>query len=299
MKKGFTLVELLIVIGIIAVLSGVLMVTMRGGTESARSAQCLTNMRSLANACVTYASGNDGYYPLAGSVAWSQIDESQGIGKGKTVYRELTGWLSWISPDEFPATSYKAPEYLRAYSSSGVVSTEDQKVRDFAVTNGALRASLVGNRDLLVCPIHKIDMKGDSPAFSYMMNEFFYWNSTGKARSQHFHGRSSKLDKTMKYPDRVLLFAEINWKGYAGDPPAVGEPEGTDQVLQYSNGECIGFNHKKGNEKVAHVAFADGHTEQILLPRHGMSDGDLKDLTKLLCEGKDITLEGDRYVELH
>lgn len=295
MKKAFTLVELLVVIGIIAVLAGALMVTMGGGTESARAANCLTNMKGLANAAIAATSSRDGYYPLAGSVTWSYIDESQGIGKGKTVYNELTGWLSWYSDGQFPATSYKSPEYPSAYSQSGAVSSADQQLRDFAVTNGALKASISGNRELLVCPVHKIDMKTQTPFFSYQMNEYFYWNSTGKARSVHFHGRH-KTD--VKYPDRRLLFAEINWKGWAGDVDDAPGSQGCDQVLQYSTGECIGFNHKKGKEKCAHVAFADGHTEQILMPRRGLSDSDLQELTKLLCEGKDVVLEGDRYREL-
>lgn len=302
MKKGFTLVELLIVIGIIAILSGVLMVSMGGGSEAARSAQCMTNLRTLANAAVAYASGNGGYYPLAGSVTQSWMDESNGIGKGRMVYNELPGWLSWESQNQFPATSYKAPQYPSAYSQSATVSPEDQKLRDFAVTNGALKATLAGNRDLLLCPKHKIDIKTQAPFFSYVMNEYFYWNSTGKSRSQHFHGRINKssMDAKMKYTDRLLLFAELNWTGWSGDSDFDMSPgsEGADPVLQYNNGETIGFNHKKGKEKCAHVAFADGHTEQLMLPRGGLSNADLKELTKLLCEGKDVVLDGNAYREL-
>lgn len=295
MKKGFTLVELLIVIGIIAILSGVLMVSMGGGSEAARAAQCLTNMRGLASAAVTRATETE-YYPLAGSITWSQIDESQGIGKGTMKYYELTGWLSWYSQNQFPATSYVAAEYPSAYSSGGTLSSQEQQLRDYAISNGTLRASLSGNRSLVICPDHKISLAAQVPFFSYVMNEYFYWNDTGKARSQHFHGRFAK---DLKYADRRLLFAEINWKGYCGDVDTSPGSEKTDQVLQYSRGECIGFNHKKGKEKVAHVAFADGHTEQLLLPRRGLDDSALQELTKLLCEGKDVVFDGSRYEEMH
>ena len=54
MKKGFSLVELLVVIGIIGILAGVLMGVFSGGSDSARAARCLSNMKNLANACQTY-----------------------------------------------------------------------------------------------------------------------------------------------------------------------------------------------------------------------------------------------------
>ena len=44
MKKAFTIIELLVVIGIIGVLAGVLMTSFSGGTESARAAKCLTTV---------------------------------------------------------------------------------------------------------------------------------------------------------------------------------------------------------------------------------------------------------------
>ena len=57
MKKGFTLVEMLVVIGIIGILVGVLVASFSGGTESARNAQCLTNMKNLAGACQSHGMG--------------------------------------------------------------------------------------------------------------------------------------------------------------------------------------------------------------------------------------------------
>ena len=46
-KKGFTLLELLIVIGIIAVLGGVMLAQFSGSTDSALAATCMNNMRTL------------------------------------------------------------------------------------------------------------------------------------------------------------------------------------------------------------------------------------------------------------
>jgi prepilin-type N-terminal cleavage/methylation domain-containing protein/prepilin-type processing-associated H-X9-DG protein len=63
---GFTLVELLVVIGIIALLVGILMPALNKARESARQVQCLSNVRQIVMAFVTYGNSNKGEFPLRG-----------------------------------------------------------------------------------------------------------------------------------------------------------------------------------------------------------------------------------------
>lgn len=58
--NGFTLVELLVVIGIIAVLVGMLLPSLNRARESARTSQCASNMRQLAQAMLMYANAHKG-----------------------------------------------------------------------------------------------------------------------------------------------------------------------------------------------------------------------------------------------
>src|SRR5437667_12908961 len=60
---AFTLVELLVVIGIIAVMISILLPTLAKARESARAAKCLNNMRQISVATVTFAQENNGWMP--------------------------------------------------------------------------------------------------------------------------------------------------------------------------------------------------------------------------------------------
>ena len=64
-RRAFTLVELLIVIGIIAVLIGMLLPALSVARESAKSVACLSNLRQLATASQIYCDRYKGSYPTA------------------------------------------------------------------------------------------------------------------------------------------------------------------------------------------------------------------------------------------
>ena len=56
--RGFTLVELLVVIGIIAVLAGLLMPVFSRARDQARKTKCLANLRSIGQELFNYANAN-------------------------------------------------------------------------------------------------------------------------------------------------------------------------------------------------------------------------------------------------
>src|SRR5437773_9990061 len=84
-RAAFTLVELLVVIGIIAILIAVLLPALRTAREHALSVQCLANLRSCGQLLMIYANQNKGFLPTM------TLTEPQSLPSGQKLTNSSTG----------------------------------------------------------------------------------------------------------------------------------------------------------------------------------------------------------------
>jgi prepilin-type N-terminal cleavage/methylation domain-containing protein/prepilin-type processing-associated H-X9-DG protein len=84
-RRGFTLVELLVVIGIIAVMVGILLPTLNRARRAARSAQCLSTVRQLGIGFIMYSQQH------RRSIPYYSTDDATGLwlGQLRSVYSRV------------------------------------------------------------------------------------------------------------------------------------------------------------------------------------------------------------------
>lgn len=104
-RRGFSLVEIIVVIGIIALLISFLLPVMRNVREDAKRITCANQMRQIGLAFQSYSQANDGWLP-----AWSGWHTYP---HGSSVYDDPgIGWVEEMSADLSPTSPvYNCPSF--------------------------------------------------------------------------------------------------------------------------------------------------------------------------------------------
>jgi len=313
-QKGFTLVELMVVIAIIGLLAVALVTQAPIIQESARATKCKANLRALAQAAQNFGiqggSDNVHRYPTAGSYEIEHFRVSGGSGSRRE-YRGHCGWVAWTKGETWPWGKNKDSKSDKSQKDGMEIETSHGKRAFLSVTNGALWGLVGKDASVYVCDAHKVAAQ---PAFgagdenkihrSYVMSAFFKYNDGNRTKMEDDGGKPIDGVTLDGRASARLMFAELpaqnvnTGERYQDSVLEYGRKRGEESLWHDEIEEVIGFNHKTAKRWVAHVAFVDGHVDGIILPKTAIKDGnpnysdtDLKKLTKQLCHGQEIEKE--------
>lgn len=263
--KGFTLVELMVVILIISVLAVTITHTMRGAIRQAHATKCMAHMRNLHTAVMAYVADKE-RYPYAAS--W-ELREKYVANRGEEAqkhYYERRGWVTWVNDDD----DGKDTMWKTNSTSSHANAYEYPKPTDSKMLKAISRGSLfkyVGNDySTYVCPSHK----AKDIHLSYAMNSFFRWgdgevagvhptkliSDDGPERWLNPDGLKDYRYRTLGVDSsRMALFVEIDGANSSSSDKRMGK-----------NGDEYGWAHckKSDGDPVYAIRIPDFYTDDCV-----------------------------------
>ena len=303
-KQGFSLMELLVVMAILAILMAMVVPKAGNLIASSREHKCRNNLRQLQAAVMSHMNDQDGKLPYA--MSYERRVPSMDAAYDWNYY-EHRGWIAW-SPDNKPTVS--TINKLNTFW-DGKDRHEQQEPKlyhdlgfgdlsKFGVEHGTLFDYMNRSFEHYACPVVRAAFKDGDVYRTYAMNPFFYGPGSRSDRprvasrigaSEGYKGRTPEASK-------LLLFIEVlpnatddpyqrkyDWDSDQSDKPIVagdcaitpededdfddappaGDPEDASKYPYLHKLPKGSFPNPDATEGIVAMAvFFDGHIEKIV-----------------------------------
>jgi prepilin-type N-terminal cleavage/methylation domain-containing protein/prepilin-type processing-associated H-X9-DG protein len=251
-RRAFTLVELLVVIGLIALLVGILLPAVNMVRQHATRVKCQSNMRQLGTAVVQYENSSSGYLPYPN---WENTVDSPAIVNVPAADPQAFYGYGWLFAQPEFRTGYPANSDL-----NGLWGGLPHPPSDGMETGSIW--PYVGTHDVYHCPSDNPDFYvGTEFMTSYLMNGAVCgFGKTGNSQFQTdtilatgYNIPSCKVSQ-MSFPSECVLFWEAMEQKYKGQSLTGAV---WNDGSSYPSEEVLADRHTHG----ANVSFLDNHVE--------------------------------------
>jgi prepilin-type processing-associated H-X9-DG protein len=270
-RSAFTLVELLVVVGIIAMLIGLLLPALSRARANAKQVQCLSQLRQIGTAMRMHADEHNGYMPIAGQI------ESPG---GATPAGMLDAYMKNYSY-YFDGTNFR-PMHI----AGALAPYLGQQVRSDTTAHMQADLSTGISSKIYSCPTDPLNIisitakstgwSTPTEPMSYGFNEAVLgWeDANGNVNFNEYRGQLNKV----RNPTQTFLMCDAiprnaDWTGgwltfYAHVAGANMEEAFFDYNNMAGDGSSFSYTRHEGR---VNFLFADAHGETLPLPQQGSS----------------------------
>lgn len=289
-KTGFTLVELLVVIGIIAVLVAILLPTLAKAREAGNQAKCLANIRSLTQAIIGFANDRKGWMPGRAGTGLTRYSPSGGVVNGHPPGAnpavDAADWICWmrkIDPITGQGPFNGAVDGNITYSAIAPY----LGIKKIDTTGDFARANQVGVNieNVFRCPSDQLDSRGNIDdggslsgrggyRYSYSANNMYMnpiQNGGGATPGERYAGAvfTGKITSIKVPAEKILIVCEDEQSlddGIFNANPANWDAGRVNLVAarhqaKHVPGRSVANPATLNKDARGNVGFADGHAE--------------------------------------